>query len=348
VAAWGRCTAHDSTLGRDVAIKVLPHHVVDDPARLARFRREARLLASLNHPHVGAIYTVVEDESRLALVLELVEGPTLAERLAQGPLPLSGQVPRAVMGTVAYMSPEQARGEPVDHRADIWAFGCVLFEMLAGTRAFEGDSTVATVGRVLERDPDFSRLPTGAPAAIHRLLRRALDKNPRRRLASMSDALLDLEDGQATLERGRPDDAYRARSNLPLHWWAVAAVTVLALAGLWSFIGRGEPVPAAVELGVPIPAEQEVVVGQLPALAVSRDGRMLVYRARQDGVMRLFARALGSRAGVPIPGSEDVAGHALSPDGRAVETADALALSLRTVQREWLKARAWLREELGR
>jgi eukaryotic-like serine/threonine-protein kinase len=371
--------AHDSTLGREVAIKVLPDDVMDDPARLARFRREARLLASLNHPHVGAIYTVVEDEQRLGLVLELVEGPTLAERLAQGPLPLrraleiaqqiaaaidaahqqsivhrdlkpaniklspggvkvldfgiakalgeqaidageplSGQVPRAVMGTVAYMSPEQARGEPVDHRTDIWAFGCVLFEMLAGTRAFEGDSAVATLGRVLERDPDFSRLPTGTPAAIHRLLRRALDKNPRRRLASMSDALLDLEDGQASLERGRADDAYRGRRGLPLRWLAVAAVSVLALAVLWSFMEPGEPVPAVVELGVPIPPDQEVVVGQLPALAVSRDGRMLVYRVRQEGVMKLFARALGGREVVPIPGSEDVAGHALSPDGRSV------------------------------
>ena len=159
---------------------------------------------------------------------------------------------------------------------------------------------MATLGRVLERDPDFSRLPTATPAAIHRLLRRALDKNPRRRLASMSDALLDLEDGQASLERGRADDAYRGRRGLPLRWLAVAAVSVLALAVLWSFTEPGEPVPAVVELGVPIPPDQEVVVGQLSALAVSRDGRMLVYRARQEGVMKLFARGSAAARSCPF------------------------------------------------
>jgi Tol biopolymer transport system component len=375
--------ALDPSLGREVAIKVLSDDVVGDPMRLARFRREARLLASLNHPHIGAIYTVVEDEPRFALVLELVEGPTLAERLAEGPVPLAqaleigrqiaeaiaaaheksvvhrdlkpaniklspsglvkvldfgiakaltteegeaapepsltGTGPRAAIGTAAYMSPEQARGEPVDHRADIWAFGCVLYEMLTGERAFPGDSTVETLGRVLERDPDFSRLPPRTPAAVRRLLRRALEKQPRRRLGHIGDALLDLEDGQAALDGGGTGEGFRVTRVALTRWWAPALSALIAAGATWLWTtSRVEPASAPVELALPVPADQEVVVGQLPALAVSRDGRTLVYRARQDGTMRLFVRTLDSRDTAVVPGSEDVAGHALSPDGRSV------------------------------
>ena len=211
--------AEDPSLGRDVALKVLPGEVAHDPLRHTRFRREARLLASLNHPNIGAIYHVVDDGDLLALVLELVEGPTLADRLEAGPMPVDAaiavarQVGEAIaaahhagvvhrdlkpanikitpagavkvldfgiakaistdgvrsdvhstitdplvggaLGTAAYMSPEQARGESVDHRTDIWAFACVVYEMLTGRRAFEGQSSTEVLARVLERDPDF-------------------------------------------------------------------------------------------------------------------------------------------------------------------------------------------------
>ncbi|MCC7178022.1 MAG: serine/threonine-protein kinase [Acidobacteria bacterium] len=375
--------AHDSSLGRDVALKILPGEVAGDSTRLARFRREARLLASLNHPHIASIYSVVEDEGRLALVLELVEGPTLSERLVAGPLPVrvalelarqvgeaieaahqkqvvhrdlkpaniklsaSGNVKvldfgiakalseegaegeevsltgtghrAALLGTAAYMSPEQARGEPVDHRTDIWAFACVLYEMLTGQRAFTGDSAIEVLGRVFERQPDFDRLPPETPSSIHRLLRRAFEKNPRRRLGYIGDALLEIEEGLAALGQPAPPapEAPSRRSGaLPLAA-AVAAGAVVGALLLWAWRAPAPPGTVA-HLAVPMPADHEVVVGQLPALAVSPDGRTLVYRARQGTTMRLFERPLSGGAPVAVPGSEDVAGHALSPDGRSV------------------------------
>jgi hypothetical protein len=358
--------------------------VVVNAARLARFRREARMLASLNHPHIGSIYSVVEDEGRLALVLELVKGPTLSERLVAGPLPvgtalefarqvaeaieaaqqksvvhrdlkpsniklsaagnvkvldfgiakavsddgtdtgepsLTGTGPRAaLLGTAAYMSPEQARGEAVDHRTDVWAFACVLYEMLTGQRAFPGDSAIEVLGKVFERQPDFSRLPPATPPSIHRLLRRAFEKNPRRRLGYIGDALLEIEEGIAALAQGttppQPETPPRHGGPLGLMAAALAGAAVAGL-GVWSWRAP-EPRAAAVRLAVPIAADQEVVVGQLPALAVSTDGRTLVYRARQGTTMRLFERSLEGGAAVPVPGSEDVAGHTVSPDGRSV------------------------------
>jgi serine/threonine-protein kinase len=232
---------------------------------------------------------------------------------------LTGAGPRGALGTAAYMSPEQARGEPVDHRTDIWAFGCVLFEMLTGARAFPGDSEVETLGRVLEREPEFNRLPAQTPAAIRRLLARTLEKQPRRRLGYVGDAVLDLDEGIAAADLGAgaglPRTAGISVGSL------IAPALAAALAGIvvwiWSGTRASPPAPPS-ELALPLPADQEIVVGQLPALAVSRDGATVVYRARQSGVMKLFARTAGSRDAVPIPGSEDVAGHALSPDGRSV------------------------------
>ena len=246
--------ARDIKLGREVAVKILPDDVIADPERRARFEREARLLATLNHPHIGAIYGLQDDGDVPALVLELVDGLTLAERIARGPLPiadaldLARQIAEAldaahengivhrdlkpanikvtpegkvkvldfglakvmagssasssatdtdvitttregvVLGTVAYMSPEQARGKPVDRRTDIWAFGCVLFEMLTGRRAFDGDSGFEVVAHVLERTPDWSALPASTPRAAHRLLEHCLEKDPRLRLRDIADA----------------------------------------------------------------------------------------------------------------------------------------------------------------
>jgi len=376
--------AHDSSLGRDVALKILPGEVAGDAQRLARFRREARLLASLNHPHIASIYSAVEEEGRLALVLELVEGPTLSERLVAGPLPvrvalamarqvgeaieaaqqkqvvhrdlkpaniklsaagnvkvldfgiakalsdestdagapsLTGTGPRAaLLGTAAYMSPEQARGEAVDHRTDVWAFACVLYEMLTGQRAFPGDSAIEVLGRVFERQPDFDRLPPETPPSIHRLLRRAFEKNPRRRLGYIGDALLEIEEGIAALDQESatpPPEEPRPRIRMLAVAAAAVAGAALGAVVLWA-LRAPEPAAAVMRLAVPIAADHEIVVGQLPALAVSADGRTLVYRARQGTTMRLFERSLAGGPAVAVPGSDDVAGHALSPDGRSV------------------------------
>ena len=263
--------ARDSKLGRDVAIKVLPTHFASDPERRGRFTREARLLATLSHPHIGAIYGLEETDGVTALVLELVEGPTLAERLAAGRLPptqaltIARQIAEAldaahqrgivhrdlkpanivlqgaagvtesdvrvrvldfglakavamdlpadakndppvslartaegrILGTTAYMSPEQARGLTVDKRTDIWAFGCVLFEMLSGRRAFEGNTDADTVARILDQEPDWASIPTDTPATTQMLLDRCLRKEARRRLRDIGDAVLDIEESLA-------------------------------------------------------------------------------------------------------------------------------------------------------
>ncbi len=256
--------AHDARLGRDVAIKILPRAFTTDPERLARFEREARLLAALNHPHIGGIYGIEDIGGAPALVLELVEGPTLADLIKAGRLPveealaigrqiadglstahdkgivhrdlkpanvkltLSGEVkildfglakpdpdgaaPQAahsptitisashhgiILGTAAYMSPEQARGKSVDKRSDIWAFGCVLFEMLTGHKAFDRETVSDTMAAILEREPDWRLLPAATPASVRRLLQRCLAKDIVRRLRDIGDACLELDDAVA-------------------------------------------------------------------------------------------------------------------------------------------------------
>jgi serine/threonine protein kinase len=268
--------ARDTTLNRDVALKILAAAFTDNADRLARFEREAQVLASLNHPHIAQIYGLEGQEGRerqegqegtgrvRALVLELVEGPTLADRIAQGAIPLeestdiarqivsaleaaheqgivhrdlkpanikirpdgtvkvldfglakalettSGTGPSSVsmsptltaatqigliLGTAAYMAPEQARGKAVDKRADIWAFGCVLYEMLSGRRAFAGEEVSDTLAYVITKEIDWSALPPETPRHIRRLLQRCLEKDPKRRMRDIGDARIELEDG---------------------------------------------------------------------------------------------------------------------------------------------------------
>ena len=255
--------ATDTQLNRQVALKILPDAFADDPDRVARFTREAQILASLNHPNIATIHGLEEAEGSRALVLELVEGPTLANRIVTGPIPLNEALPiakqiaealeaaheagvihrdlkpanikiredgtvkvldfglakarpgvaaadpvtsRAVtaletasgqlMGTAAYMSPEQARGRTVDRRVDIWAFGVVLYEMLVGAPVFLAETVSDTLVRVLTTEANWSALPPGTPPALRRLLHRALEKDPRRRLRHIGDALLDLIGGR--------------------------------------------------------------------------------------------------------------------------------------------------------
>jgi len=264
--------ATDTKLNRQVALKVLPQTFTDDPDRLARFEREAKVLASLNHPNIGGIHGLEDSSGIKALVLELVEGPTLADRIAQGPIPVDEALPIAkqiaeaveaahetgvihrdlkpanikvrddgtvkvldfglakaldttpegdpsqlptltaaatqqgvIMGTAAYMSPEQARGKSVDRRTDIWAFGVVLYEMLTGKRAFPGEAMADSVARIIERNPDYDTLPPDVPPSIRQLVRRCLEKDQRERLRDIGDARIEIKQALAT----PPNDAYR-------------------------------------------------------------------------------------------------------------------------------------------
>ncbi len=267
--------ARDARLDRDVALKLLPDAFAANADRIARFKREAQLLASLNHSHIGAIYGFEEDAGTYALVLELVEGPTLADRIAQGPLPLDEALPIAreiaealeaaheqriihrdlkpaniklrpdglvkvldfglaeafdpgggaesdgFAGTAAYMSPEQARGKSIDKRCDIWAFGCVLYEMLTGRRPFEGQDVPDVLARVVEQEPDFHALPAATPTPIRRLLQRCLEKDRRKRLPDIGVARIEIDDALAA-----PDEAPPARVRPA---WIVAAALAGAL-----------------------------------------------------------------------------------------------------------------------
>ena len=261
--------ATDTKLNRQVALKTLPEAFASDPDRLGRFQREAQVLASLNHPGIAAIYGLEEADGTRALVLELVEGPTLADRVARGPLPIDEALPIAkqiaealeaaheagvihrdlkpanikvtadgtvkvldfglakaleatggnpaesptltaaatqqgvIMGTAAYMSPEQARGEPVDKRADIWAYGCTVFEMLTGRRSFEGRTVSDTLASVLAREPDLATLPTDIPPPVRTLLRRCFEKEPKKRLRDIGEGLIQLEEGLASPRKTR-------------------------------------------------------------------------------------------------------------------------------------------------
>jgi len=285
--------ARDTKLRRDVAIKVLPDAVAADRERLARFEREAQLLAALNHPHIAHIHGLDDSIGTPALVMELVEGPTLADRLAKGPLPLDEALPIAkqiaealeaaheqgiihrdlkpanikvrddgtvkvldfglakafesgpvasdlsnsptitspamtrlgvILGTAAYMSPEQAKGRATDKRSDIWAFGCVLYEMLAGTRAFDGEDVSETLAAVLRAEPNWAALPRDTPVLIRRLLRRALEKDRRSRLADIADARLDIDDAARD-----PSAVDRASPSISRRREAAWAATVVAL-----------------------------------------------------------------------------------------------------------------------
>ena len=287
--------ARDPRLGRDVAIKVLPEALLQDPDRVARFEREAQLLASFSHPNIAAVYGFEEADAPVdgghmahALVLELVEGPTLSDRIQRGPIPvedalpiahqiadaleaahekgivhrdlkpsniklrpdgtvkvldfglakivdpggaasalsqsptmLTASMPGTILGTVAYMAPEQAKGKEADRRADIWAFGCVLFEMLTGCAVFEGESVSEVLAGVLKTDPDWQRLPPETPESIRRLLRRCLERDPKRRLQHIGDARPELLEG-ATPDAGgvaksasRGPDCLRAPAGRP-------------------------------------------------------------------------------------------------------------------------------------
>jgi Tol biopolymer transport system component len=296
--------ARDAKLGRDVAIKILPRAVTSDPDRLARFEREARMLAALNHPNICAIYGLEEADGLRFLILELVDGETLGQKLAKlpvlnnqasglpidealtlarqiaealevahekgiihrdlkpanvtitpdgvvkvldfglakpasadasGPDPTGGTREGVILGTAAYMSPQQARGQMVDKRADIWAFGCVLYEMLTGRVAFAGETVSDTIGKILEREPDWSALPAATPAVIRRLLRRCLEKSPKQRLRDIGDVRIEI-DAMGEVLPGASEEAVTppAPTKTQTRWLPWAALVALAAGvGAW-------------------------------------------------------------------------------------------------------------------
>ncbi len=385
--------ARDTKLHRDVALKILPEAFAYDPERRARFDREAQILASINHPNIGAIYGledgVITGEHDIpgigrtvqALVLELVEGPTLADRIAQGPRPVDealtiarqiadaleaaheygivhrdlkpsnikvrpdgtvkvldfglakprdpGETERdtsdavitspamtaagMLLGTAAYMSPEQARGLAVDKRSDVWAFGSVLYEMLTGKRAFDGSDVAETIAAVLRAEPDWAALPPNAPQPLRTLLRRCLEKNPKRRLRDIADARLELEDAAL----GNPLDTMgreRLRSLRRRSMLAAAATLVAVVAVFWGW-RRGASTPRAPEMRLEIstPPTSDPL-----SLDVSPDGQRVAFVATSEGRPMLWLRRLAEVQARPLPGTDFAAHPFWSPDGRSI------------------------------
>lgn len=386
--------ARDSQLGRDVAIKILPVHFTDDPERRARFAREARVLATLNHPHIGAIYGLEQVDGVSALVLELVEGQALSERLARGPLPLDdvriiarqsaealaaahdkGVVHRdfkpgnivlrrdpgvaaggvfvkvldfglakpivagadanlsdglnrvsdrgRMFGTPAYMSPEQARGLAVDTRTDVWAFGCVLFEMLSGSPAFDGDTVTDTLARILEREPDWTALPPDTPASIRRLVKRCLRKDPGRRLHDIRDVVIDLEelddDGSSPDHPDAARMAGRSRRKTFIRWAAACLVGIgLGVAAVaWRRPFNIAPSPES-QLFPIEPAPGLRAVGPRLRFALAPDGRHLAFIVRGEGAPLLAVRNLASGQVRQFAGTDGALMPFWAPDSRHI------------------------------
>jgi eukaryotic-like serine/threonine-protein kinase len=381
--------ARDSRLGRDVAIKALAASATDDPDLSARFEREGRVLASLNHPHIASLYGVEESAGALFLVMELVEGGTLAARIAQGPLPLrdaltiasqiadalaaahdkgiihrdlkpanvalasgihvkvldfglakaakadaeaiterlSGTAAGIVLGTAAYMSPEQARGLPVDKRSDIWSFGCVLFELLTGRHPFRAATVSDTIAAILHRDPDWTLLPEAAPPRVRWLVQRLLEKDQRRRLHDIADARIELEEAIAELSGSRAPIASaqpRGAARWPMFaGWLVASAVTAAL--IWTMTAdRGESASTTPKRGVAAaivlpPDIQLSLANPAGRFAISPDGTTLVVvAADQTGRNMLWLRTLDSAVARPLAGTEDAAFPFWSPDSRFV------------------------------
>ena len=379
--------ARDGKLNRDVAIKVLPELFAADPERVARFEREAQTLALLNHPNIAHIYGVVEQPA--ALVMELVDGEDLAQRLLRGAIPVDEAVPIArqvadaleaahargivhrdlkpanikaspngivkvldfglakaiepaaspvdtmnsptltapatqvgvILGTAAYMAPEQARGRLVDERADVWAFGCVLFEMLAGRPPFAGENVTEILARVIEREPDWNALPSATPVAIHRLLRRCLHKDPKRRLAAIADARLELDDAASSTpnEELRSSGSMTSRLARPVLVAAAGAALLVAAVTTWGWMRAIVEPPAAVPNTTYVAATLGVSVPDLAALtdrfAVSPDGTVLaLVDGMRGGLVLRRTASLGVTAVAGTP--PDAYSPVFSPDGK--------------------------------
>jgi len=383
--------ARDARLKRDVALKILPESFASDPERLARFQREAEVLASLNHPHIAAIYGLEDADGVKALVMELVEGEDLAQRIARGAIPVDEALPIArqvadaleaaheqaiihrdlkpanirlrpdgtvkvldfglakltaptspagsaasvslsptitspammtgvgvLLGTAAYMSPEQAKGREADKRSDVWAFGAVLYEMLTGSRAFEGDDISDTLASVLKQEPDWTQLPSDLPPAFRTLVQRCLIKDRRQRVADIAVAqfVLTQQTAVTTESPARALDPGRARKRALAMAAAVLLTAVLAGAGTWALMPVAAP-PPVVKFAYPLPDGQQFSELGSQVVAISPDGTTIVYVLNNQ----LYRRAVGELEAQPIPGgsvSAQLNHPVFSPDGSAL------------------------------
>jgi serine/threonine-protein kinase len=390
--------ARDTKLDRDVAIKALPDDLTDDEDRLRRFEREAKLLASLNHPNIAAIYGLEEVNGRRFLILEFVPGETLEEVMGHGAMPVSEALPVArqiaeaveaahdkgvihrdlkpanikfaendqvkvldfglakvfddgtesatdiaaspthipgggsptmpgrVMGTAGYLSPEQARGRTVDKRADIWAFGCLLFEMLAGDRVFPGETVTDSLGATLHKDPDWSLLPLDTPPTVALLLRRCLQKDRRRRLRDIGDASIELEqaiDDPTSTMLGLAGAAIAAGTRRHrFAWpvlvpWAVAVLAVVTLGVVWSGTRSRVNEPAPVTR-LTMAVSETAPLSAWPHPKLSPDGRKLVFRANDANRSSLYLRHFDQPEPVLLKGTAGATYPVFSPDGESI------------------------------
>src|SRR5215471_7841647 len=387
--------ATDTKLRREVALKVLPQSVANNRECMARFEREAQLLAALNHPNIAAIYGLEDSDSTSALVIELVEGPTLADRIAQGEIPPEDAMPIArqiaealeyahergivhrdlkpanvkvkpdgtvkvldfglakalsddstntdisnsptltaaatkagfILGTAAYMSPEQARGKNVDRRSDIWSFGVVLFEMVAGKMAFQGETISDTLAAVIRAEPDWTFLPANVPRGIRALLLRCLNKDPRQRLQSIGEARIAIEialsgSDSAAADSAPPASAHTGHPMKLSHVILASSVGVLLLAGgfvLAKLTKSTTAQPASVvRFSVAPPQGASFFLHGAHALAISPDGTRLVFRVNSAEGARLYLRDMTSSEMALIPGTQGADVPLFSPDGQSV------------------------------
>jgi eukaryotic-like serine/threonine-protein kinase len=383
--------ARDTRLDRDVAIKILPEAFASDPERLARFDREAKMLAALNHPNIAGIHGIEDTGTTRALVMELVDGPTLADRIAQGAIPIDEALPIArqiadaveaaheqgivhrdlkpanvkvrddgtvkvldfglaklaeggrsasglpqgpgmtasptitspalmtgagmLLGTAAYMSPEQARGKPVDKRSDVWAFGCVLYEMLTGRRAFEGEDVGETLAAVIKEPPAWSALPRDTPQPVHLVLRGCLEKDARARIGSISAASFLL--GQPTAERQAPARHGRALALGGLAGAAALAAVVL----IWVALRQPQPAPKPTWYTLAsnvAPQTRGLPASVVPEIAAAPDGSWIVYVGPGTGGQTgpLILKRSDQLVGQPLPGTAGARRPFTSPDGQ--------------------------------
>ena len=383
--------ATDVKLGRDVAIKVLPDTVADDADRLARFGREARTLASLNHQNIAVLYGLEEVEGTVALVMEFVDGPTLGDRITAGPVPIDEALPIAkqiaealeaaheqgivhrdlkpanvkvrsdgtvkvldfglakafepagssasiaslsptittpamtqmgiILGTAAYMAPEQARGRPVDKRADIWAFGVVLYEMLTGRKAFDGDDVSMTLAAVMMKEPEWTALPASTPSSLRRLLMRCLKRDPRARLRDIGEARLHLEEliaGTTHEERVAPVVPHAAAGWTRVAPWAMAVVglAIAAIAVMRWAPWRQPQTSTPVRLEAGIGATANLMTDSGSAVVLSPNGRTLAFVAQSSGAEpQLYVRRLEQLTARALSGTDGARNPFFSPDG---------------------------------
>jgi len=381
--------ALDSKLGRQVALKIIPDEFATDAERLGRFEREAQLLASLNHPNIAALYGLEESEGTRALVMELVEGETLAERIARGPLPLEdalacarqiaealeyahergivhrdlkpanikllpdgtakvldfglakAQAPEnvagnpissptltaaatkmgVIIGTAAYMSPEQAKGRAVDRRSDIWAFGCVLYEMSTGKLAFQGETITDTLAAVVRGEPDWNALPAKTPPSLRRLLERCLRKDFRSRLQAIGDARIALEEclSGETAAASTVPLSVAAGPKTTLVWaipWIVAAMFALLALVVWE-PWKGSPAPQVVRLTAELGADGDLYTAYGASAVLSPDATRIAYVVVDaNRVRHLWWRSLDEGKPKLLAGTDDARDPFFSPDGR--------------------------------